>query len=163
MVFFIRMLKNTVVLDNESRVSIDPIRKCLEERGFDVSTSWLFDQPSLNIVNGTRIYIKRSEIVYKYINDDTILIVLYRKEKSKRNSLSFSLVGLFWFIRFVAENFPNVYYFTGLIDVYPYLEDQGINTNRLAALYSRFGAEVFWLNDRLWVKLDVRTFDPGRY
>lgn len=143
-------------------ISPDSIGALLERLGHSVDVSWLFDRSELGIVNGTRVIFGKSEIVYRQISEDTILIVLYRKEKHNRKSLSFSLAGLFCFFRFVAEEFPNIRYATGLVDVHPYIDDDGISTQRLMELYSRCGAEITSVNGRFWAEIEVRNSTRGR-
>lgn len=146
---------------NEQRL-LDPVEQELKAQGIVMEASWLFDLPNLGIRNGTKIIVRSTEIVYRVLDDKTVLVVLYRKELTMRQSLCFSFSALFWFLRFLVNHVPSIQVVTGLVDVYPYASDCGITSKRLSEFYQRCGAEEVQIDGLQWVRLELDRFVPLR-
>ena len=91
----------------------DTVGPQLRRYGICVSPSWLFDDEQLGIRNGWRFYRGGAELVYRCLDDRTVLIVLYRKPRCLRTSLRSSFTGIVWFMRFLRSHVPGVHWVTG--------------------------------------------------
>lgn len=147
---------------NKSPSNLDTLSLQLNKHGVKTRTSWLFDQPEFGVSNGTKIDIRGSEIVFQVSDHETVLVVLYRKSKADRQSLSCSFTALFWFVRFIINKVPSVKYVKGLVDVNPYKSDKGISSRRLMSVYKRCGADEVTIGGERWAQLNTKNYKPIR-
>ena len=141
--------------ENKELVS-NEILSFLSLKRIPFQSAWLFDRPELGIGNGHVVKVGRSEITFKLLDVESLLIVLYKIDKQDRQTLGFSLRDLIRFLHLLGDNIPSLKKAVGLVDVFPYRACEGIRADRLSKLYVRFGAEVSDVDGRKWVEYKLK-------
>jgi type III secretion system regulator LcrR len=121
-------------------------------------TDYYWNNTSLWLGNRIEHYDK--EIIYR-IEQDTIILVIYRRTSKKINNLQNPFKSFIWLVETIAYNIPDIRYIKGQVDALTLNNDNVLSSARLINYYCRIMGGIIdgsLLSGYLW--FDLRKYKP---
>lgn len=155
----------------------DAVLRALARDGIPVDEVRAFDDPHSPFVEGYRITIEGAEIVFRVLDRETVVIVLYRRT-AMHATLRTAFTGLIRFADRLRSRDLGVKRLVGVVDTSSYRPEGGLSDDRLERFYRLMGARRIspgevpgltplalpWYTARrtVWVALELDDFRPPR-
>lgn len=138
-----------------------PLTLALVEDGFTVNPERLSDHAQ-SMLLGLRFQVGTSEIVYRLVDAQTLVVVLFRRIRPAPGLMS-PFKDIVWFAEYVIRLDLGIKYALGRIKP-PMNAQGGLPAPRIAAFYKKYlGAETLGWHDHVeWVVLDLDRFTTPR-
>jgi type III secretion system regulator LcrR len=139
----------------------DRVTQKLRSLGYEVND---YKLSGTSLILGGSFCTKCSEIVYRVEQDDTVIIVVYRRT-APRQGLASPFADIIWFIELLTDESLGIRRVKAMIrQLFKDVKD-GLSARRMKQFYIEYlgGRTLDWEDGDEWLYLDLKNYEPVRH